>query len=131
TALAHWIAGRGVKADELALIQRLARAIAGDMSLERNFRVIQELTQRLVPYEQMGFARYDESRHEMEIVTDTARPQDSGGPPVRYHADQGLTGEALRRRGAGVTSSRTELPQVPLPDQRRRGARRSTPARRK
>jgi methyl-accepting chemotaxis protein/putative methionine-R-sulfoxide reductase with GAF domain len=118
TALAHWIAGRGVKADELALIQRLARAIAGDMSLERNFRIIRELTQRLVPYEQMGFARYDESRHEMEIVTDTARGE---GGAIRYHADQGLTGEALRRRGA-VVSAAGSMQQVALPDDERRGA---------
>ncbi len=121
-ALAHWIAARGVKADELALIQRLARAIAADMSLERNFRVIRELTQRLVPYEQMGFARYDESRNEMEIVADTAREQDAGGPAIRYHADQGLTGEAIRRRDAVVTSARESQQQVALPDDERRGS---------
>ena len=100
TALAHWIARTGVLAEELALIQRLSRAIAADISLERNFDTIQTLTRRLVPYEQMGFARYDEAQHEMELIADTGRLH--GGAPVRYHADHGLTGEALRRKGPVV-----------------------------
>jgi len=99
TALAHWIARSGVRADELTMIQRLSRAIAADISLERNFETIQVLTRGLVPYEHMGFARYDEARHEMELVADTGREGDAA---PRYHADQGLTGEALRRKGPVV-----------------------------
>lgn len=100
-ALAHWIAAMGVKADELTMIQRLSRAIAADISLERNFKTIQDLTQRLVPYEEMGFARYDQAAGEMEVIADTGRPD---GARVRYHADQGLTGEAIRTRAPVVTS---------------------------
>jgi methyl-accepting chemotaxis protein/putative methionine-R-sulfoxide reductase with GAF domain len=101
TAVAHWVARRGVAADELALIQRLSRVIAADVSLERNFETIQELTRGLVPWEQMGFARYDEARHEMELVADTGRETAAG---MRFHADQGLTGEALRRRRPVVSA---------------------------
>jgi methyl-accepting chemotaxis protein len=101
-ALAHWLARTGVKADELALIQRLARAIAADVSLERNFATIQELTRRLVPWKEMGFGRYDAARHEIEIIADTSSEISEGR---RYSADQGLSGEALNRR-APVVSGR-------------------------
>ncbi len=120
SALAHWIARSGVRADELALIQRLSGAIAADISLDRNFETIQDLTRRLVPYEQMGFARYDEQRHEMEVVADTARETGTGARLVRFHADQGLTGEALRRKGPVVSSGRGQ--QVALADAERQGA---------
>lgn len=109
-ALAHWVARTGVRADELQLIHRLARAIAADISLERNFQTIQDLTRRLVPYDHMGFARYDESRHEMEVITDTGRAASQGS---RYHADQGLTGEAIRAR-APVVSRRGRMMQQAL-----------------
>ena len=110
TALAHWIARTGVKADELELIQRLSSAIAADVSLERNFETIQGLTRRLVPYDGMGFARYDEAQHEMELVADSGLAKGQGAS--RFHADQGLTGEALRRKApvvAGGTGSRAAL----------------------
>lgn len=118
TALAHWVTRTGVRADELALIQRLSRAIAADISLERNFKTIQDLTRRLVPWDNMGFARYDESRHEMERLADTGRERASG---VRYHADQGLTGEALRRRGP-VVSSTGHRGQIALAEWEREGS---------
>ena len=112
SALAHWVARTGVHADELALIHRLARAIAGDISLARNFSTIQDLTRRLVPWHEMGFARYDEARHEMEVIADTAGGS-AGGP--RYHADLGLTGEAIRlkhpvvrRRGRRIETALAE-----------------------
>ena len=115
--LAHWVARSGVHADELILIQRLSRAIAADISLERNFRTIQELTGRLVPYEQMGFARYDEARHEMEIIADTAR---AAGTRPRFHADQGLTGEAIRQKLPVVAGGQRE--QVALGAEERPGS---------
>jgi methyl-accepting chemotaxis protein/putative methionine-R-sulfoxide reductase with GAF domain len=115
TWLAHWIARTGVRADELAMIQRLSRAIAADISLERNFQTIQDLTQRLVPYEQMGFAQYDEAAREMSIVADTGR---TDGSRARFHADQGLTGEAIRLR-APVVAGAGRGGQVALgPDER-------------
>ena len=101
--LAHWVARLGVRSDELKLIQRLASAIAADINLERNFTTIQQLTRRLVPWDQMGFARYDEAQHEMMIIADTSGERAVG---VRYHADEGLTGEAVRRRSPVVTGQR-------------------------
>ena len=114
TALAHWIARSGVKADELAMIQRLSRAIAADISLERNFETIQTLTRGLVPYENMGFARYDQARHEMELIADTG----GAGGGMRYHADQGLTGEALRRKGPVVAGGNRAVPLTPAEQER-------------
>src|SRR2546425_11285245 len=63
---------RGVHADELALIQSLSQAIARDISLAKSFPRIQELARRLVPWEHIGFARYDAGTNEMELVADTA-----------------------------------------------------------
>jgi len=103
TALAHYVAGAGVHAEELGLIQRFTRALAADVDLGRNFATIQTLTQRLVPWHEMGFARYDESRREMDVLADTSL---APGTTVRYHADAGLTGEALRRRRALVRGAR-------------------------
>src|SRR5437773_7571817 len=86
---------RGVHADELALIQGLSQAIARDISLAKSFGRIQELTRRLVPWEQMGFARYDAHTNEMALVADTAT---TGRSSFRFDANAGLTGEAVRLR---------------------------------
>src|SRR6266576_15194 len=88
---------RGVHADELALIQGLSQAIARDISLARSFPRIQELARRLVPWEHMGFARYDAGTNEMELVADTATGH-RGPDKVRFDANVGLSGEAVRRR---------------------------------
>ena len=88
---------RGVHADELALIQGLSQAIARDISLAKSFPRIQELARRLVPWEHMGFARYDAGTNEMELVADTATGH-RGPDKVRFDANVGLSGEAVRRR---------------------------------
>ncbi len=88
---------RGVHADELALIQGLSQAIARDISLAKSFPRIQELARRLVPWEHMGFARYDAGTNEMELVADTATGH-RGPEKVRFDANAGLSGEAVRRR---------------------------------
>src|SRR5437899_1567410 len=85
----------GVRADELHLIQRLAQAIAAELTLSRSFERVQELTRQLVPWEQMGFARYDARTRQMELVADTAAQP---GRRFRFDSDAGLTGEALRLR---------------------------------
>ena len=103
TALAHWVARRGVHADELRLIQRLSRAIAADISLERSFTAIQDLTRGLVPWDEMVLARYDEARREMEPVAGTGTASRAG---TRAPADEGLLGEALRRRAPVVAGAR-------------------------
>ena len=97
TAGSVYVIRRGVRADELDLIQGLAQAIAADMNLGRSFVRIQELTRRLVPWEQMGFARYDPRSHQMELIADTA-VQSTAPPAFRFEAEAGLTGEAVRLR---------------------------------
>jgi len=87
----------GVHADELLLVQRLAQAIATDINLARTFSRIQEITRRLVPWEHIGFARYDPQRREMELVADTGM-RDGATAVFRFDADSGLTGEAVRSR---------------------------------
>ena len=65
------------------------------MSLARSFPRIQKLARRLVPWEHMGFARYDAATNEMELVADTAAGDRAR---FRFDADAGLSGEALRMR---------------------------------
>src|SRR5205823_6052687 len=95
TAISVYVIRLGVRADELAVIQGLSQAIARDISLAKSFGRIQELTRRLVPWEQMGFARYDAHTNEMALVADTAT---TGRSSFRFDANAGLTGEAVRLR---------------------------------
>src|SRR3989442_2526757 len=67
TAGSVYIIRMGVRADELQLIQRLSQAIAAEINLARSFPEIQALTRRLVPWEHMGFARYDAKRPQVEL----------------------------------------------------------------
>ena len=101
----------GVRADELDLVQRLSQALAADINVARSFPRLQELTRRLVPWEQMGFARYDPQRREMELLVDTGT---AGRGALRFDADAGLTGEAVRA-GRPVVAHRLERDQVVLP----------------
>src|SRR5436309_2451234 len=90
---------RAVRADELTLVQSLSQAIAADISLAKSFPRIQQLARRLVPWEQMGFARYDARTNEMELIADTAAGGgggEGGRSPFRFDANAGLTGEAVR-----------------------------------
>src|SRR5713101_3303802 len=80
----------------LALIQDLSQAIARDISLAKSFPRIRELARRLVPWEHMGFARYDAGTNEMELVADTATGDRAG--KFRFDANAGLSGEAVRLR---------------------------------
>jgi len=96
---------RGVHADELALIQGLSQAIARDISLAKSFPRIQELARRLVPWEHMGFARYDAGTNEMELVADTATGDRAG--KFRFDATAGLSGEAVRLRRPVVSRALT------------------------
>ncbi|HYU10118.1 MAG TPA: methyl-accepting chemotaxis protein [Gemmatimonadales bacterium] len=95
TAGSLYVLRLGVRADELHLIQRLAQVIAAELTLTESFKRVQELTRQLVPWEQMGFARYDARTRQMELVADTAAQP---GKAFRFDSDAGLTGEALRLR---------------------------------
>jgi len=108
----------GVHADELRLVQRLAQAIAAEMSLSRSFTRVQELTRQLVPWEQMGFARYDARARQMELLADTAAQP---GTAFRFDADAGLTGEAVRLHHAVVAHGLAK-DQVVVPSEETPGA---------
>jgi methyl-accepting chemotaxis protein len=99
TVIAHWLARKGIRADELALVEQLSHAIAADANLERNFAAIQELTQRLMPWNEMGFARYDAQHGQFENLLETASDRPRGST---FAADRDLPAEAVRRRKAVV-----------------------------
>src|SRR6266850_1865972 len=80
----------------LALIRGLSQAIARDISLANSFPRIQELARRLVPWEHIGFARYDAGTNEMELVADTATGDRAA--KFRFDANAGLSGQAVRSR---------------------------------
>lgn len=90
TGLAYYVISRGVRADELRMVQGLAGAVAAEVSIERSFARIQELTRHLVPWTHMGFARYDAAAGTMELLADT---QMTGRRT--FTASQGNTGIAV------------------------------------
>ena len=91
--LVQFVIQHAVRADELQLIQGLAGEVAAEVSIERSFTRIQQLTHRLVPWADMGFARYDPEHHEMELLADTQVKEHR-----RFPVDAGLTGRAVRER---------------------------------
>ncbi|OYV73101.1 MAG: hypothetical protein B7Z72_03260, partial [Gemmatimonadetes bacterium 21-71-4] len=70
-------------------------------NLERSFATIRSLTQRLVAWEQMGFARFDAATHEFVQVVHTAPERPAG---YRFSGERGLGGEAVRTRRPVVRS---------------------------
>src|SRR6266568_958741 len=126
TVVSASVIRRAVRADELTLVQSLSQAIAGDISLAKSFPRIQQLARRLVPWQQMGFARYDARTNEMELIADTAAGGEGGGggggeggrSPFRFDANAGLTGEAVRRRRPVVAHALSrEQVVLPAPEQ--------------
>src|SRR2546426_4803989 len=125
TVVSSSVIRRAVRADELTLMQGLSQTIAGDISLAKSFPRIQQLARRLVPWEQMGFARYDARTNEMELIADTAAGGEGGGgggeggrSPFRFDANAGLTGEAVRRRRPVVAHALSrEQVVLPAPEQ--------------
>jgi methyl-accepting chemotaxis protein len=105
TALAHWICLKGVRADELGLVERLSRAIVGDVDLERSFPTIQALTQRLVPWEHMGFAHFEAAAREFVQVVDTDPERPAG---YRTPGEHGLAAHAVRARRPVVSTELAE-----------------------
>jgi len=115
TGMAHYIGRRGVRADELTLIQRLARAVAADVNLERSFATIQQLAGSLMPWEAMGFARRDPATGDLVVLLDT-EPSNVGR---HLASDRGVVGEALGQRRA---VARGALARSARPDSRDRAA---------
>ena len=91
----------GVRAAELRLVHGLAGALAADVSIERSFARIQELTLRLVPWDQMGFARYDAAAERLDLVAQT-----DGAGGFTFDINKGPAAEASRRRKPQVTRYR-------------------------
>jgi len=104
-AVGAWYALRlGIRADELRLVQNLARTIAANADLGASFAAVRALVGRLLPWDQMGLAYYRPEQHEIELIEDTGWTQRG---TVRLPADQGLAGEVIRRRRAVVSGSQT------------------------
>ncbi len=97
--LAYWVIRAAVRADELRLVQGLADTVAAEVSIQSSFPRIQELTDRLVPWENMGFTRYDAVADELVVVTDTELPAGT-----RLEAAGGAVAEAVRQGRPVVTS---------------------------
>ena len=114
--LSYWVIQAGVRADELRLVQGLAEAVAAEVSIQRSFERIQQLTGRLVPWESMGFARYDSTTNEMVTVADTASTVEE-----RLVADAGLTGEAVRY-GMPVVASGLSYGELGLSERETQGS---------
>jgi len=104
-ALGLWYALRlGIRADELRLVQNLARTIAANADLKASFTAVRSLVGRLLPWDHMGLAYYRREQNEIEIIEDTGWPQRVN---VRLPADRGLAGEAIRRHRAVVSGAQT------------------------
>lgn len=100
-ALIHYMIDAGVRADELRMVQGLAGAVAAEVSIERSFARIQQLTHHLVPWSGMGFARYDAERNQMELLADTEVRERR-----TFAADTGLTALAIRAQRPVVSDAR-------------------------
>jgi methyl-accepting chemotaxis protein len=95
TAVSIYVVRRAIRADELDLVQELSHAITRGLGLAHSFDRVQRLTRRLVPWNHMGFSRYDPRTNQLELLADTALSADRAG--LRYDAGAGVTAEAIRR----------------------------------
>jgi methyl-accepting chemotaxis protein len=114
--LLYWLLRNAVHADELRLVQGLAGAVAGEVSIERSLVRIQEITRHLVAWENMGFARYDPMQDEFELLADTSTAE-----KLRFDSGSGLTGEAVRTRKPIVSNIFTQA-NIVLPEGEQAGA---------
>ena len=92
--LAFSLIRRGASSEGFLLIQGFTRAIGARPGFADAFADMQRLTHALVPWHEMGVARYDETRREFEIVAETSQALPVGH---RFGADRGLVGVALKR----------------------------------
>jgi methyl-accepting chemotaxis protein len=81
-----------VRADELALVQRLAVELRPTANLEHTFSALQTVAGRLVPWKGMGVARYRAASHELETVAEI------GLPSNRLSVQDPVTASAIRLR---------------------------------
>jgi len=114
--LVWWVIQTAVRADELKLVQGLAGAVAADVSIEKSFARLQELTGKLVPWEHMGVGRHLAAANEIELLADTSTDE-----ALRFDADAGLVGEAVRAGGPIVANVHTRTMMV-LPEGEKPGS---------
>jgi methyl-accepting chemotaxis protein len=114
--LTWWIIQTAVKADELTLVQGLAGAVAGDVNIEKSFARIQELTGKLVPWEHMGFGRYDAQKEEVQLLADTSTDE-----KLHFDSGSGMISEAIRAGGPVVSNVLTRSTMV-LPEGEKPGS---------
>ena len=114
--LLYRIIQKAVHADELEMVQGLAGAVAAEVSIQRSFTRIQEMTRHLVPWENMGFARYHPARDELELVADTGTAD-----ALRFDASAGLTGDVVRE-GRPIVANAFTRANIILPDGERPGS---------
>jgi len=110
-AVLSWFVIRAaVRTDELRLLQDLAQLAATELTFTRGFPSIQQLTGKLVAWEDMGFARFDAATGELITIGDTAAP--GGAPAYRHDPHAGLVGRVLE---SGRAQAAGELAQGELP----------------
>ena len=92
-ALTYWIIAQAVHADELRLVNRLAGAVAAEVSIEHSFARVSQLTHHLVPWSHMGFAAIDPATQSYRLLADT-----EVGAGTTGSTDEEAIGEAVRTR---------------------------------
>ncbi len=112
-AILSWLLIRAaVRTDELRLLQDLAQLAATELTFTRGFPRIQQLTGKLVAWEDMGFARLDAATGDLISIGDTAAP--AGAPAYRYQAHIGLVGRVLDS-GRAQAASQLADGELPVP----------------
>ncbi|HEX5179281.1 MAG TPA: methyl-accepting chemotaxis protein [Gemmatimonadaceae bacterium] len=98
-ALTHWLVKKGALGESLQMVQQLSRVMSARPELHRAMSDIEALTRTLVPWEEMGIARFDEAARQFVVLTDSGNTH---LPGLRFPADQGMPALALQR-GRAVT----------------------------
>jgi methyl-accepting chemotaxis protein len=94
-ALASWVLQRGATAEGLLAAGELTRALGARTSFAAAFDDMRKLTGALLPWQDMGMARYDATTNEFVIVAETSATVRAG---TRVSADTGLARLAVERR---------------------------------
>ncbi|MGE0353041.1 MAG: methyl-accepting chemotaxis protein [Gemmatimonadales bacterium] len=94
--LSYFVLRRGSSAEGFLAVETMTRAIGARTSFAEAFEEVRRLTGTLVPWAEMGLARYDESRREFVIIAETAPDVQPGH---RFRSDRGLSRIALEQGG--------------------------------
>jgi len=94
-ALASWVLQRGATAEGLLAAGELTRALGARTSFAAAFDDMRKLTGSLLPWHDMGMARYDASTNEFVIAAETSAEVRAG---TRISAEAGLARLAVKRR---------------------------------